>query len=150
MSLRFNLYTNKTIHFQVKPQQNHIFSEPLARRIDIASGKINAVSESMTAIMTTQSQALFVVPENVEVLKIVKMLDTLVLGKILLQDAAGEYVSTTEIELLFRKINILCFAQFHCLHRQSCILMETLKNSKHRDTLGKKKSLQVGVLGLFF
>ena len=50
------------------------------------------------------------VPENVEVLKTVKMLDTLALGKILLQDAAGEYVSTTEIELLFRKINILCFA----------------------------------------
>ena len=46
------------------------------------------------------------VPENVEVLKIVKMLDTLVLGKILQQDAAGEYVSTTETELLFRKINV--------------------------------------------
>jgi hypothetical protein len=47
-----------------------------------------------------------VVPENVEVLKIVKMLDTLVLGKILQQDAVEEYVSTTETELLFRKINI--------------------------------------------
>ena len=46
------------------------------------------------------------VPENVEVLKIAMMLDTLVLGKILLQDAAGEYVSTTETELLFRKINV--------------------------------------------
>ena len=48
------------------------------------------------------------VPENVEVLKIVKMLDTLALGKILLQDAAGEDVSTTEIELLSRKNKHYC------------------------------------------
>ena len=63
----------------------------------IALGKIKDVLESL-GLLTE----IFVAPKVVKKRKIAKMLDTLFLEKILLENVKGEYVNTTKKESLLR------------------------------------------------